>query len=415
MSQPDSPDATPTADAPSPSEDDLLDAELVLALTPGLGPRLRAALLKRFGSPQAVLAASPSAWREVPGIGPALCRNLVATRQSLEPRKLLNEWRARQVEVLSLWQPQYPALLRTIPAPPGLLFLRGQLVPSDGLAIAIVGTRHATPYGVATAQRLAGGLARTGFTIVSGLARGIDAAAHQGALAAGGRTLAVLGSGVCRIYPPEHQSLAEQILRQGALLSECPPEAPPVAGIFPARNRIITGLSLGVIIVEAADRSGALISARHAAEQGREVFAVPGRVDSRMSRGCHRLIREGAKLVETVDDVLEELGPLPGPTPPPARAATGQAGRGTPEKEVAPPDRARTGMGDAPPLRHPAELRLNEPEKAVLAVLGDEPMLIDEVIAACGLEAANVLATLSVLEMRRLVRRVSGHQVMRNY
>jgi DNA processing protein len=216
-------------------------------------------------------------------------------------------------------------------------------------------------------------------------------------LAAGGRTLAVLGSGVCCIYPPEHRKLAERVMQQGALLSEAPPEAPPVPGIFPARNRIITGLSLGVIIVEAADRSGALISAQHAAEQGREVFAVPGRVDSRMSRGCHRLIREGARLVETVDDVLEELGPLPLPTPPPA--AEGQAEAATAAARV----------------RHPAELQLNEPERAVLAAIGDEPVLVDQVIASCGLEAANVLATLSVLEMRRLVRRVGGNRVMRNY
>jgi DNA processing protein len=170
-----------------------------------------------------------------------------------------------------------------------------------------------------------------------------------------------------------------------------------VPGIFPARNRIITGLSLGVIVVEAADRSGALISAQHAAEQGREVFAVPGRVDSRMSRGCHRLLRDGARLVETVDDVLDALGPLPLPTP--AVAPAGQA-ETTPETVC---------------VRHPAELQLNEPERQVLAAIGDEPVLVDQVIASCGMEAANVLATLNVLQMRRLVRRVGGNRVMRNY
>jgi DNA processing protein len=382
---------------PQPEDDELLAAEVVLAMTPGLGPRLREALLERFGSVRAVLAASPSELREVAGIGPKLCANLLAARQTVQPQELLRQWRGRQVQVLAVWHPDYPATLRSIPDPPSLLFVRGALRPTDGLAIAIVGTRHATPYGVAQAQRLASGLARAGFTIVSGLARGIDAAAHQGALSAGGRTLAVLGSGVCCVYPPEHHTLAEQVVQHGALLSESPPEAPPVPGIFPARNRIITGLSLGVIVVEAADRSGALSSAQHAAEQGREVFAVPGRVDSRMSRGCHRLLRDGARLVETVDDVLDALGPLPLPTP--AVAPAGQA-ETTPETVC---------------VRHPAELQLNEPERQVLAAIGDEPVLVDQVIASCGMEAANVLATLNVLQMRRLVRRVGGNRVMRNY
>jgi DNA processing protein len=253
-----------------------------------------------------------------------------------------------------------------------------------------VGTRHATQYGVAQAERLAGGLVRAGYTVVSGLARGIDAAAHRGALKAGGRTLAVLGSGVLNIYPPEHAQLATEIITHGALLGENPPRSPPLSGAFPQRNRIITGLSLGVIVIEASERSGALISARHAMEQGREVFALPGRVDSRTSRGCHRLIRDGAKLVETIDDVLEELGPLATPTP---------AARGDNE----------------PPIRHPAELQLNEPEKAVLAAVGDEPLTIDEVVVASGLAVQNVLATISVLEMRRLIRRLGGNRVMRNF
>ena len=178
------------------------------------------------------------------------------------------------------------------------------------MAVAIVGTRHATRYGLAQAERLAGSLARTGFTVVSGLARGIDAAAHRGALAAGGRTIAVLASGLLEIYPPEHDKLADEVAASGYLVSESPPRMVPLSGAFPQRNRIISGLSLGTIVVEAADRSGALITARHAYEQGREVFAVPGPIDSRMSRGCHALIKDGAKLVESIDDVLAELGPL---------------------------------------------------------------------------------------------------------
>jgi len=265
------------------------------------------------------------------------------------------------------------------------LFVRGALVPQDALAVAIVGSRHATRYGIAQAERLAGGLARAGFTIISGMARGIDGAAHRGALEAGGRTIAVLGSGLLNIYPPEHLDLANQIAANGAILSEFPPRMAPMAGMFPQRNRVITGLSLGVIVVEASGTSGALISARHAMEQGREVFAVPGRADSRMSRGCHRLIRDGAKLVETVDDVLEELGPLVAPAP----------------------------RDDGTTLHHPAELALNEIERQVLQAIDPDPTSIDVVASRSGLAIHHVLATISVLEMRRVIRKVSGNLVMR--
>jgi len=369
---------------------DAIAAELILAFTPGVGPRLRKALLAHFGTAEAALAAAASDLRAVPGIGQKLSRSLVAARREVDIESALQDCREHQVQVLVESQPDYPAPLRTIPDPPGVLFVRGAIVPADGLAVAIVGTRHATQYGVAQAERLAAGLARAGYTIVSGLARGIDAAAHRGALKAGGRTLAALGSGILNVYPPEHAALADEIATRGAVLGENPPRSPPLPGAFPQRNRIITGLSLGVIVVEAPDRSGALISARHAMEQGREVFAVPGRIDSRTSRGCHKLIRDGAKLVESVDDVLEELGPLATPTP------------------------AR-GMEEEQPLRHPGELLLNEPEKQVLASIGDEPLTVDDLVSQCGLPVQNVLATISVLEMRRLIRRLGGNRVMRNY
>ncbi len=376
--------------APSPNALDRRSAELLLALTPGIGPRLRKTLMAHFGSADAVISAAASDLRAVPGIGQKLSRNIVVARQEIDVEKELEDCRANNVTVLVESEDAYPASLRSIPDPPGVLFVRGQVLPSDGIAVAIVGTRHATQYGIAQAERLAAGLARCGYAIIRGLARGIDAAAHRGAMKASGRTIAVLGSGVLNVYPPEHESLANEVVGHGAVISENPPRSPPLSGAFPQRNRIITGLSLGVIVVEASDRSGALISARHAMEQGREVFAVPGRVDSRMSRGCHRLIRDGAKLVETIDDVLEELGPLASPTP------------------VASDDAS-------PPIRHPGELQLNEPEKAVLAAIDDEPINIDSVIAACGLPVQNVLSTLSVLEMRRLVRRLGGNRVMRNY
>jgi DNA processing protein len=259
------------------------------------------------------------------------------------------------------------------------------MVPQDALAIAMVGTRHATPYGLRVAEQLAGSLARAGLTIVSGLARGIDAAAHRGALAAGGRTVAVLGSGVLNIYPPEHKGLAEEIAGQGAVISEAAPRAAPIGGMFPQRNRIISGLSLGSIIVEAGIKSGALITARLAMEQGREVFAIPGRIDSRSSQGCHHLIRDGAKLVETAGDVLEELGPLFEPAP-------------------------REEGGE---VRHPAELLLNDLEQTVLSAIDGEGISIDQIVMETGLAVPQVLSTLSVLEMRSLIRRLSGSTVAR--
>ena len=373
-----------------PKDIDGRSAELLLTLTPGIGPRLRKALLDHFGSAGAVVSASASDLRAVRGVGQKLSRAIIASRREFDIEAELRECQENGVQVVVESEPEYPAQLRNIPDPPGVLFVRGEIRPTDGIAVAIVGTRHGTQYGIAQAEKLAAGLARSGCTIVSGLARGIDAAAHRGALKAGGRTLAVLGSGVLNIYPPEHESLASEVIKKGAIISENPPHSPPLAGAFPQRNRIITGLSLGVIVVEASERSGALISARHAMEQGREVFAVPGRVDSRMSRGCHRLLRDGAKLVETIDDVLEELGPLAIPTP-------------------------IAGAESGPALRHPAELQLNEPERAVLATIDDEPILIDTIISSTGLPAQNVLSTLTVLETRRLVRRLSGNRVMRNY
>jgi DNA processing protein len=359
-------------------------AALRLALVPGVGPRLRRALLDRFGSPAAVLAASPSDLRSVPGIGAKLTRELSHAGQ-IDVAAELELCRDHGIAILAPGQVAFPRMLQEIPDPPGVLFARGGIRPVDALAIAIVGSRHATHYGLAQAERLAGSLARAGLTIVSGLARGIDGAAHRGAIAAGGRTIAVLGSGLLNIYPPEHVNLAGDVVAHGALVSESPPRAQPLAGVFPQRNRLISALSLGVIVVEASERSGALITARHAIEQGRDVFAVPGRVDSRMSRGPHRLIRDGAKLVETADDVLEELGPL-------VAATTGEDGQA---------------------IHHPAELLLNEQEQQVLAAIRGEATPIDLVIAASGLPASQVLSTLSVLEMRRLIRRISGSQVLR--
>jgi DNA processing protein len=356
-----------------------------LAMVSGVGPRLRKALLEAFGSPGAVLAAGVADLRSVPGIGAELARRIAAATDEIDVDGELALCAQHGIRILTDQDADYPRMLAEIHDPPGILFVRGEFQPADALSVAIVGSRHATHYGVAQAERLAASLARAGLTIVSGLARGIDAAAHRGALSAGGRTIAVLGSGLMNLYPPEHAELADEVACQGALVSELPPTSPPLAGAFPQRNRIISGLSLGVMVVEAALRSGALISARHAMEQGREVFAVPGRIDSRMSHGCHRLIRDGAKLVESADDVLEELGPLVAP----AQSAGGQE------------------------VRHPAELALNPLEQQVLAAIASDPTTIDTIVAASGLPTSQVLSTISVLEMRRLVRRLSGNALVR--
>jgi DNA processing protein len=362
----------------------LADAVL-LSLVPGVGPQIRKALLAHFGNVSAILNAPASALREVQGVGPKLSQAIARAHEQYNVAEELELARQKDVSIVTDEHPFFPRALKEVYDPPDVLYVRGTILPADALCVAIVGSRHATHYGLAIAERLASSLARAGLTIVSGLARGIDAAAHRGALEAGGRTIAVLGSGVLNIYPPEHAELAFDVQRSGAVISEAPLRGAPLAGSFPQRNRVISGMSLGVIVIEAALHSGALITARHAMEQGRDVFAVPGRVDSRMSHGCHRLIRDGAKLVETADDVLEELGPLV----------------------------EKTTASDGRDVHHPAELLLNEQEQQVLDAVRSEATNLDDVVNACGLPVHQVLATVSALEMRRLVKRVSGNRLLR--
>lgn len=359
---------------------DQVEAALCLSLVPGIGPKMYADLVEQLGSPAAVLAAAPSQIRDVPGVGPALLSEIVSAREKSNVAEQLEIIRQHDIKILEQGCPTYPRPLLEIYDPPSLIFMQGAIKSVDNIAIAIVGSRHASNYGLRVAENLARGLAMAGFTIVSGLARGIDAAAHRGALEAGGRTIAVLGGGLLKLYPPEHEGLAKEIRNQGALLSEALPHSAPKSGSFPRRNRIVTGMSLGVIVVEAAERSGALISARLATEQDREVFAVPGRIDSRMSRGCHQLLRDGAKLVQSVDDVLEELGPL-----------------SRPER-----------VDDQTTVRHPAELKLTDQESLVLNAISVEVTDFDDIVSQTNLPASRVLSTISVLEIRRLIRRVSG-------
>jgi DNA processing protein len=365
--------------------DDYLEDWLRLCLVSGVGPRILTTLIAHFQTPQAVLAADASQLQQVEGVGYRLAQAIAVAKQEIDLSPELAACRSAGIQMVSRSATAYPRLLLEIHDPPGVLFLQGDLRAADSLAIAVVGSRNATRYGVTQAARIATGLARAGVTVVAGLARGIDAAAHRAALAAGGRTLAVMGGGLLKTYPPEHAELARQVSEQGCLISEMPPQYVATRHAFPRRNRIISGLTLGTLIVEAAERSGALITARQAMEQNRDVFAVPGPVDNRNSKGCHALLRDGAILVESVEDILDALGPL---------VETNQ-------------------QEDGREIRHPAELQLNATETSVLQAIGTNPTLVDQVVQQTELPTHRVLSTLSVLEVRQLIVRLPGGTVTR--
>ena len=358
---------------------------LRLCMLPGLGPRTLTALLERFETPAAVLSASGETLAAVRGVGPKLIHQIRTASHHVSVESILEWCEANRTHIVCRGTDEYPRSLSELADAPPVLFARGRWFAEDELAVAIVGTRHATSYGLRAAERFGYSLAKAGVTVVSGLARGIDAAAHQGALNAEGRTIAVLGSGLGRIYPAEHTSLAESISAHGAVLSEYAPDAKPRGGMFPQRNRLIAGLALATLVIEAPDRSGALITARLSGEQGREVLALPGPVTSRASRGCNQLIRDGATLVQTVDDVLESLGPM-------RQSVTAEDGR---------------------EVRNGSELNLNAIERQVLGAIAETSTPIDQVITDSELPAHRVVAVISVLEMRRLVRRLSGQYVSR--
>jgi len=363
--------------------DDLL-ATLQLTMIPGIGPRTWQQLLNVFEMPERILRATSHELQEVNGVGPKIAKAI----QSSTRDAAIIEWERCQktgVELILRGSEKYPAALERIIDPPPLLYCRGNVLASDELAVAIVGSRRCTLYGRQTAEKLAAGLVRAGFTVVSGLARGIDAAAHQGALNAGGRTIAVFATGLDQVYPPEHADLAQHIAKQGALLTESPLDQAPLPGLFPQRNRIVSGMSVAVIVVEASRSSGALHTARHALEQNRDVFAVPGRIDSDHSLGCHDLIRDGVPLIRGVDDVLESLGPLTQPV------------KRSPQETV----------------HHPAELKLTDQERRVLNLIAAEATAVDDVVRGAGMETHQVLTTITMLEMRRLIRRLPGGFVVR--
>lgn len=353
------------------------EARWACGLLPQLGGVALQGFVDTFGSVSAAWAATPDALRQAAGIGPAT----VDAMRRFPWRRMLREDQARVAQAgltVIVWgDAEYPARLQAIASAPPVLYVRGTLEPEDEAAVAVVGSRRATAYGEQMAGELARELGRRGLTIVSGLARGIDAAAHRGALEVGARTVAVLGNGLDQTYPPEHRGLATDVAGSGALLSEFPLGTAPLRLHFPRRNRIISGLSLGVVVVEAGVESGALITAHHALEQGRDVFAVPGRVHARYSEGCNRLIKAGAKLVETWEDVLAELVP-------------NLKGR-------------RRGRPTGPPP--PA---LADEEQRVYDLLADGPLHIDAIIVQSRLGGGRAASVLVGLEMKGVVRQLRG-------
>jgi DNA processing protein len=359
-----------------------------LARVDGLGPIKLRRLIDIFGSASAVFQAKRQDLLAVPGVGPKLTSALIERVSPSQIDQELADLAREGVRILFEDDDEYPSQLREIYDSPVLLTIRGAIETRDKLAIAIVGSRHCTRYGVDQAERFASALAARGVTVVSGLARGIDGAAHRGAIAAGGRTIAVLASGIGNIYPPEHLELAERVAEQGAVISEARLRGAPLAGLFPLRNRIISGISLGVLVIEAAERSGALSTAHHAVEQNRDVFAIPGRLTDPASKGTNKLIRMGATLVTSPEDILDQLGPI----------EWNGAGAGTTQES-----NSAEQAGDAS-----MPLGLSDIEQKLWAAMAGEELPIDSLIERTGLEASAVSASLLTMELRRLAERLPG-------
>jgi len=357
------------------------EAYIALNMMQGVGPVSVRALAAAVGSPEAVLAAGYDELCAVRGVGAEIVKQIVRQRDRLDVAQEVRRAAAAGARLVTPVDAEYPKRLQQIYDPPLALYVQGSLLPGDAQCVAVVGSRRTSHYGVETAERLSAELARSGMTVISGLARGIDTAAHKGTLKAGGRTVAVLGGGLDCLFPPENAELAAQIAGQGAVITEYPFGRQPDKTTFPVRNRIVSGMSLGVIVVECDATSGAMITARQAMEQGRTVFAVPGRIDSSGSRGPHQLLRDGARLVEGVEDVLQEFEQL---IPRPVK-------------------------GHEPVVAAP---RLTVDEAALVQLMKDgDEMEIDRLIQESGRTAAAVSVLLLGLEMKRVVKMLPGQRV----
>ena len=395
--------------------DEQLETRLVswlrLSRVPGIGPVLVKRAVTALGAPEAVLAAHPPVLASIEGIGTSRAQAFAAAPSPDEARRELATIRHHGLELLCPDDPRWPVGLKTIPDPPIVLHLRGTLVPEDNLAVGIVGARQCTMYGREQSARFGALLAQAGFCVISGGARGIDTAAHEGALRAKGRTIVICGCGLLECYPPENAALYERIVAEGgALLSELPLDAPPAKENFPPRNRIIAGMSLGILVVEANLRSGSLITARlAAADYGREVFALPGRVDSPASAGTHHLIKSAtAHLVENVEDILAALGDM--------GAAMREVGRVQAAEETpamaAPltaPDSLFANSGDDQSHAAAPAPRFTGVQQRILAALDGQASSVDELMERTGLPAAVLMAELTMLQIRGVVDRAGGN------
>ncbi|MEX1117558.1 MAG: DNA-processing protein DprA [Terrimicrobiaceae bacterium] len=352
------------------------EAFVALNMLPRVGPVKVRRLLDRFQSPQAILSASRKDLLSVEGVGEEVAGFLRDWEKHTDVAGEFEAARREGARILTLRDPEYPQQLREIHDPPSVLYVRGSFDPRDRTSLGIVGTRKPTVYGASCTKKLAYQLAYAGITVASGLARGVDTAAHQAALAAKGRTIAVIGSGLSAIYPEENKPLADKIAGSGAVVSEFPMGTTADRQTFPMRNRIVSGLSFGLLVIEAASRSGALITANQAGEQGRSIYAVPGKIDSAQSLGTNRLIQQGAKLVTCAQDILDDLGLL---------------------------------FSEQPSLAKPAApSSLSDNESLIFAAVGDDESSVDEVIARTGLPTHVVSSTLLALEIRKLVKPLPG-------
>jgi len=367
---------------------DSREALIALNMVEGVGPVRARALLEHFGDAPKILAATKHELLRVRNIGDDTAEKISAWEKSVDLAGELKRIADFSCHVLISTDEQYPPSLREIYDPPLVLYVKGELTAKDRNAVAMVGSRMTTHYGIETARKLAYQLAYTGVTVVSGGARGIDTAAHQGALSGKGRTIAVLGTGINLVFPVENAELFERIAANGAIITQFPFNRPADKQSFPIRNRIVAGMTLGTVVVEANLSSGALITANFATEYGRQIFAVPGRIDSPRSKGCHDLIKKGAKLCEGVEDILSEFEYLFPASNKPASAS-------------------ETGVLPA--------LELSENERKIFdAVPADDESSIDEIIRASGLPSSAVSVGLFGLEMKRLVKQLPGKMFVRN-
>ena len=364
---------------------------LKLIRADGVGPAIFGKLIKRFGSAERVLGASVSELAKTNGLGFKTAERIAATRDKFDPTPELELAQKLGVWLVNLEDERYPPVLRRIYDPPPVLYVKGTLTREDNLALSIVGSRRCSLYGQEQSSRFAHFLGSAGFTICSGMARGIDTAAHQGVLAAGGRTIAVQGCGLATVFPPENDKLFELICESGACVSELPLGYEPLRINFPPRNRIIAGLSLGTIVIEAAQRSGALITARAALDYNREVMAVPGKIDSPLSRGAHQLIKDGARLIESVEDVTEALGQIGVQLEEHVSAAAANAS-----------ERAERTLFDV------SQLKLSDAERKIYNCLSKEPIHVEEVIAETNLAPGIVNATLISMRLKGLIKQLPG-------